>query len=113
MDPKKKAQLNRRLKKAVFRESVGVIKSLVKEGADIHTTDAEGRTPLHTAVQLRLTHTTKVLLELGASLHIRDNCGKTPADIAWDHDTKKLLAEHASQQPPTAEAADENRSMTS
>jgi ankyrin repeat protein len=54
---------------AVYRGNAGLVKILVKHGADLNACNEDGRTPLHVALEYNNT-TTHVLLELGANVDV-------------------------------------------
>ena len=49
-----------------------LVKFLIRSGADIESTDDDGRTALHLAVRARSRNVIKFLLAKGASYNIRD-----------------------------------------
>ena len=52
--------------------------SLLKQGADVHARDREGRTPLHRAVRADASAAAAALLKGGADVHAKDKFGCTP-----------------------------------
>jgi ankyrin repeat protein len=54
---------------AAYRGNVGLIRVLVKSGGDLEARNADGRTPLHVALEYN-NKSTDILIELGATLDI-------------------------------------------
>ena len=59
-----------------------LIKSLLKMGISIETSDAEGRTVLYTAVKANQENTVLFLVENGADIEAKNNYGYTPLHLA-------------------------------
>lgn len=71
-----------------------VISFLLRQGATLDNTDAQGNTPLHSAILNDQRVVTKYLINRGASLDIRNKEGKSPLAIAIErknHDIERLL----------------------
>lgn len=73
---------------------------LLKNGADIHQRDEEGRTALHRAAEHGQLATTKVLIDENSDISANDEWGKTP--LAWAADRRhaevtRLLLETATR----------------
>ena len=62
--------------------TVKVIRLLLEAGADIHTTDANGRTPLHLAHAAGRTRIINFLINEGADENLKDKNGLTPQQLA-------------------------------
>ena len=56
---------------------------LLKEGADVHTKDAKGRTALHWACFEGLKEVVQVLINKGSKVDEQDNFGLTPLMVQW------------------------------
>lgn len=69
------------------------VKKLVKAGADLKATDAQGRTALHTAVlnSYASAENVRTLLAAGADPLAPDNNGRTPYDMAYSLDKRAPL----------------------
>ena len=63
---------------------LGILKLLVEHGADMHTIDSRGRSPLHIASLHARSDVVKRLLESGADVNKVDNQGKTALDLVND-----------------------------
>jgi cytohesin len=75
--------LGRRADSAVARlEDRPVVLALLEAGAELGARDAEGRTPLHVAVESGAEWAVHLLLERGASVHEADSFGVTPLHLA-------------------------------
>lgn len=61
-----------------------VIGFLIRQGAALDNTDAEGNTPLHSAILNDQRVVAKYLINRGASLDIRNRAGQTPLAIALE-----------------------------
>ena len=76
--------LNEKLLEACKESDLAVVKQLINEGADIHTTDSRGRTPLHYAVAFShfgmkdRVDLIKYLIGKGADVNAQDSEGDTP-----------------------------------
>jgi ankyrin repeat protein len=76
---------------AAFYGNSAVARVLLESGADVATTDAHGRTPLHLAAvgeyddtASRRLQVAQLLLQYGADVNAKDLNGKTPLDTAID-----------------------------
>jgi hypothetical protein len=65
---------------------------LVSRGANIHSKNLFGDTPLHRAAWKNHAPTCALLLKLGAQRDVKNNDGKTPLDLARTLDVKQLVA---------------------
>jgi len=88
------------------------VAKLLKDGADIHARDAEGRTPLmwaafHCRVIL-LNH----LIAMGADLHARDNGGNSALDLARQKKQKPAIKSLEAALKEQLEKDLENMSVT-
>ena len=75
-------QLNRALQKAAASGRVREVKNLIRKGADINSTDSQGRTPLILAVENSQSSAVGVLLKSNAELAVTDASGNNPLLIA-------------------------------
>src|SRR5690606_36679187 len=55
---------------------------LIDRGADIHATDVDGNTPLHTAASRTEPEVVSMLIEAGADPNARNKRGQTPLHLA-------------------------------
>ncbi|CAK9298923.1 unnamed protein product [Gordionus sp. m RMFG-2023] len=62
----------------------GVVKTLLKGGADVNSTDAQGNSPLTIAAKGGALDTVKMLCVKGADLFKADSMGKTPLQYAQE-----------------------------
>jgi len=67
------------------------IKLLYKYGADINKKDAQGHTPLHTAVRSENLEAVKFFLSKGAIVNTTRNDGKTPLDSAEQSGNEEII----------------------
>ena len=68
-----------------------VAEILLEAGADVNTTNKEGKTPLHVAATWDKKLIAEILLEAGADVHFKDKEGKTPLDIAKNRKVFRVL----------------------
>ena len=73
--------LTSELWEACVDRSISAMLSLIDRGADIHSRDSYGKTPLHWACQKGHTDIALLLLDRGADIHCRDRSGNTP--LLW------------------------------
>ena len=66
-----------------------IVRSLIKSGADVHSVDKKGRTPLSDANYDE--RTIALLIEAGADVDHVDNDGKTPLHHCFSHVSTELL----------------------
>lgn len=64
------------------KRQVRMIELLLEAGADIHTQDKNGATPLHRAVRTRCAAAVKALLAAGADATLKNKPGSTPFHLA-------------------------------
>lgn len=91
------ANLNTKLLEAAEEGDTDLVRSLIKQGADVNAKDALHYTPLHNAAQYGLAETCKLLLDNGADVNAKSTHGDTPLhEAAWrGHPvTCKVLLEH-------------------
>ncbi|KZT09293.1 ankyrin [Laetiporus sulphureus 93-53] len=69
---------------AAYRGRMGMVKSLLGDGADADTTAADRRTALHCAVASRYTAMARILVEAGCDIHARNHSGYTPYTACID-----------------------------
>jgi hypothetical protein len=73
------------------KSALSVIKWLVEHGADIHSSDDKGVTPLHLACAKSDIFSVEFLLDNGADLFLQDRNGNTPLHYAlWKGDPEAL-----------------------
>jgi ankyrin repeat protein len=58
-----------------------LVQLLVSHGADVHTPDEGGDTPLHLAARLCLGKAAAALLQAGAKLDVRNKGGSLPLEL--------------------------------
>ncbi|KAH7300928.1 hypothetical protein KP509_23G003900 [Ceratopteris richardii] len=68
--------------KAVDNGSLSILQDLIKYGADINATNADGSTALHNAISTSNLDIAKLLIDHGADLHKTDGRGLKPAELA-------------------------------
>ncbi|MET0070795.1 MAG: ankyrin repeat domain-containing protein [Candidatus Thiodiazotropha sp.] len=68
-----------------------VIGFLLRQGATLDHTDAEGNTPLHSAVLNDQRVVVKYLVNRGASLDIRNNAGLSPLAVAIERNNQDIV----------------------
>src|SRR5262245_42826874 len=61
---------------------VETIRCLLQKGADLHSQDMNGATPLHRAVRTRCAAAVKCLLEAGSNPTMKNKSGSTPFHLA-------------------------------
>jgi hypothetical protein len=64
------------------KQQLATIRCLLENGADIHSKDMNGATPLHRAVRTRCAAVTKLLLESGADPAMKNGPGSTSFHLA-------------------------------
>jgi len=64
------------------KKQLATIRCLLKNGADIHSQDMNGATPLHRAVRTRCAAAVRYLLDAGADPTRKNNPGSTPFHLA-------------------------------
>ncbi|MEK6796348.1 MAG: ankyrin repeat domain-containing protein [Spirochaetota bacterium] len=69
-----------------------VARYLIEHGANIHTTNEYGMTPLHQAVNTRSAEIAQLLITRGANTQAKDHFKKTPADAAAASKDPALIA---------------------
>ena len=82
---------------AAARGFVDALAEMINSGADVNTTDYDGRTALHLAAAEGQLDAVKLLLKEGALLHVEDRWGQTPLAEAtrWAHnDVSEFLESH-------------------
>lgn len=79
LDP---TRISERVCLEVVRGHVDAVRRLIDYGADVGTTDLEGRTPLHIAAAAGNEAMVRVLLDGGASLEARNRQDETPVQVA-------------------------------
>jgi ankyrin repeat protein len=62
--------------------AVNVVRTLVRQGADVNAKNNSGRTPMHIAAEKNLRHAVSELLACDADLNMQDRYGDTPLDRA-------------------------------
>jgi hypothetical protein len=90
---------------ASFGQSREMLAALMRAGADVGATDAEGRTALHEAAAGGHAGTVAALLDLGCDAGARDSRGRSALDIAVDDATRELLGASSSAAAATAAVA--------
>ena len=80
-------------------DNLGVVEALLRAGADLELTDADGRTVLHHAAT-RMPNAFPLLLGLGADPDARDAEGRTPMDYARENPLLQLLERVRNSTPP-------------
>ena len=64
---------------------------LIKAGANVHSRDRNGETPLHIAVKRGIITATRVLLDKGANVNARQKDGKGIVQLALEVAKEKRL----------------------
>jgi len=65
---------------------------LLKYGANPHTKDGAGTTPLHAAAFANSVDAIEILLKYGANPYARDYMGRRPIDLTSDPQLKRKLS---------------------
>lgn len=76
-----KDELNKKLIEEINRGSFNNAIELVKQGADINTTNGNGATLLHFVCRFGTLKAVKLLVEMGADIHLEDERGTTALDV--------------------------------
>jgi ankyrin repeat protein len=63
---------------------------LLDSGANLHTVDKNGWTPLHTASRNGHLVVVKLLLKYGVDINLRNGANNTPADLALDYNNAEV-----------------------
>jgi ankyrin repeat protein len=80
-----------------------VIGFLLRQGAALDNTDADGNTPLHSAILNDQRVVAKYLINRGASLDIRNRAGMTPLALAMERknrDIERILRQFGASDSP-------------
>jgi quinoprotein dehydrogenase-associated probable ABC transporter substrate-binding protein len=85
------ANVNDELSNAATAGDLGRVRYLVENGGDVNTRDAEGYTPLLTAVRTRYHDIAAYLVEHGADVNLVDNDGWTPLMFAAWRDSPDII----------------------
>jgi ankyrin repeat protein len=89
------------------RERAAASAALVAAGADVHSRDASGATPLLLAAQMNEVGTAMVLIDHGADVLTQDAAGRTPLSLAAENGYVDMAAELMTHGAPlTHEAVD-------
>jgi ankyrin repeat protein len=86
-----KNQLNKELFKAVANEKYSLIKTLIKEGADINTVDINGVSPMLIAVERKNIKMMEALVKYGADLKAGNNTNDKKQSILFNAITSRNL----------------------
>ena len=71
---------------------VNIVKSLIKEGADVNLADWSSKTPLHCAAAAGFGEIAKILVEAKADVKAEDENGKTAENLAEDIKEDEMAA---------------------
>jgi len=63
--------------------STSIVKMLLECNADVNHKGADGKTPLHVAIEFRVIDVVEVLLDFGADLNIKDDFRRTAISYAY------------------------------
>ena len=85
-DPLDLAQANYQLSRAVDRNELIAVKTLIEAGADVNAKSAEGFTALHVAAEHGRIGVMETLLKAGADVNATDNDRDTPLHLATSQD---------------------------
>ncbi|QOR35635.1 ankyrin repeat domain-containing protein [Clostridium sp. 'deep sea'] len=77
------------ISEAAKNDYLDIVKFLVKNGADIHRTDAA--TPLVTAAEMGRIEVVKYLLEQGVDINIKNHLGKTALEVAKSYRQQVMI----------------------
>lgn len=66
----------------VVQQQKGVIRALIRKGADVNAKDQYGETPLHNAAEYGDTYVADLLIANGANVNSKNNRGETPLHCA-------------------------------
>jgi hypothetical protein len=79
------------LHEAILANNKDRAKILIKHGASLNVTDAEGVTPLHAAVGAKLETIVRLLLDKNANVNAQDANGMTPLHLALKTESKEIV----------------------
>ena len=91
---------------AVQRDSVDVIRLLIKNGAELEAECEGGRTPLHIAAFHNSAAAAKLLISLGAQIDSRGIDGTLPIHIAAEYGSREVLQVLIDSRPDTINSKD-------
>jgi len=76
---------------ACTKESIKIVKCLIKNGADINQADSHGEFPLIIACKKENEEIAKLLIENGVNMNVRNKAGETPLTIACASVCKPII----------------------